>query len=309
MKASTVQQADKLKVSVGIPAFNEGKNIRTLLSQILAQRQETFSLFEIIVLSDGSTDNTSSEVIGVPNPLVRLVQDGKRRGKVARQNELFKLFAGDVLVLLDGDIVLPGDDVLENLLAPFYQSPGVGLVCGTHWPLAPKTFIERLGYFGADYWEGAKNILGTKADMYNCLGQIRAFSKELTNVLIIPKEAGSFEDTFSFLFAKTHGFPVIIAHTARVKFRLSANLSDYLHQMTRYMAVSKSAGDFFKAAEVKRYDHVTPTIRKEAFLRTMQRYPLYISLCYAMLQIITYIYGKVFKPKAMWQVSASTKTV
>ena len=49
----------KLTVSVGIPAYDEEANIKSLLEAILQQRQENFILKSIIVVSDGSTDRTA----------------------------------------------------------------------------------------------------------------------------------------------------------------------------------------------------------------------------------------------------------
>ena len=51
----------KLRISIGIPAYNEGGNIARLLRSVLGQKKREL-IDEIIVISDGSSDNTVSEV-------------------------------------------------------------------------------------------------------------------------------------------------------------------------------------------------------------------------------------------------------
>lgn len=304
-----VSHFGKLKVSVGIPAYNEGGNIKSLVLQVLAQQQSSFKLHEIIVISDGSTDNTDEEVRSIGSPLVRLVRDGARRGKVARQNELFQIFSGDVLVSFDADIHLPAVTVLERVVAPFYTQNSVDLVCGVHWPLRPRTLIEKLAYFGADYWETAKNMLGEKGDMYNCLGQIRAFSRSLATSMVVPEDVGTFEDTYSFLYAKVHNFTVVVAHDARVEFRLPSHIMDYLRQMSRYIKVRRSAASFFKPEEVAQFHHVTARVKLAAFLGTAKKYSIFLSIGYICLQLVTALYGLMIRQNTIWAVSSSTKAV
>lgn len=48
----------KLTVTIGIPAYNEEQNIGHLLVNIFNQSTSIAILDEIIIVSDGSTDNT-----------------------------------------------------------------------------------------------------------------------------------------------------------------------------------------------------------------------------------------------------------
>ena len=54
----------KLTVTIGIPAYNEEKNIGRLLRALLRQKTNGLSIKKIIVISDASTDKTSQIVRG-----------------------------------------------------------------------------------------------------------------------------------------------------------------------------------------------------------------------------------------------------
>ena len=52
----------QLTVTIAIPTYNEEKNIYTLLSAILLQDQKNFVLEKILVIDDGSTDQTVKQL-------------------------------------------------------------------------------------------------------------------------------------------------------------------------------------------------------------------------------------------------------
>ena len=63
----------KLTVTIGIPAYNEEKNIGRLLKSLSNQKGDDFTLNEIVVLSDGSTDMTN-EIVHSQSKLNRKVK-------------------------------------------------------------------------------------------------------------------------------------------------------------------------------------------------------------------------------------------
>lgn len=48
----------KIDVSIGIPAYNEERNIGRLLTAILNQKTQSVNISQIVVVSSGSTDKT-----------------------------------------------------------------------------------------------------------------------------------------------------------------------------------------------------------------------------------------------------------
>lgn len=114
-------------VSIVMAAHNEERCIGKKLEH-LSGFSEDYDRFEIIVVSDGSTDRTEAIARSFQSEGVRVVASPGWLGKNRALDEGVKLATGEILVFLDASGRLqPGS--LENLLAPF-SDPRVGCVGG-----------------------------------------------------------------------------------------------------------------------------------------------------------------------------------
>ncbi|MFC1735594.1 glycosyltransferase [Candidatus Hydrogenedentota bacterium] len=93
-------QPGKPRVSVIIPVFNRGKLLLKAVDSILAQ---TFSDFEIIIVDDGSTDNTADVAASITDPRVRFARLKKNQGLSAARNKGVDLARGEFVAYLDSD--------------------------------------------------------------------------------------------------------------------------------------------------------------------------------------------------------------
>jgi glycosyltransferase involved in cell wall biosynthesis len=94
-------------VSVIIPAYNAGKYIKEAIDSALAQ---TYKNIEIIVVDDGSTDNTRNIAASYNTPRVRLIthEDNKNHGMCKSRYLGYKNSRGAYIAFLDADdIFLP----------------------------------------------------------------------------------------------------------------------------------------------------------------------------------------------------------
>jgi len=121
---------DSMRVSVVMPAYNEEAIIDTILSQVEQQPQ----VDEIVVVDDGSTDQTVRIVR--QHTRVRLVQHPYNIGNGAAVKSGIRAATGDVILLMDGDGQHPPAEI-PNLLKhlEFYDMVVGARGTGTqaHW--------------------------------------------------------------------------------------------------------------------------------------------------------------------------------
>lgn len=98
-------------VSIIIPVYNEGKFISKCLESI---NNQTYKNFEIIVIDDGSTDN-SVELVRNNKNVSLFVQVHKGPGSA--KNFGASIAKGEILVFIDGDMYLH-KDYLKNIIKP-----------------------------------------------------------------------------------------------------------------------------------------------------------------------------------------------
>lgn len=112
-------------ISVVIPNYNYGRYLAETLESVFAQ---TLPPHEVIVVDDGSTDN-SSEILSSYGDRVRVVRQ-QNRGVAAARNAGIELATGEFVAFLDADdIWLP--QKLERQVERFLADPEIGLVlCG-----------------------------------------------------------------------------------------------------------------------------------------------------------------------------------
>jgi len=94
------------KISVILPVYNAGKFIEEAVNSILTQ---TFTDFELIIINDGSTDNslTLLERLATKDQRIVLVSR-ENKGLIATLNEAITLAKGDFIARMDADdIALP----------------------------------------------------------------------------------------------------------------------------------------------------------------------------------------------------------
>lgn len=111
-----------------VPTFNRAHVVRRAIDSVLSQRAEFLHGVEIIVIDDGSTDNTSAVLSTYQNDeCVHVIRFAENRGLGAARNAGFTAARGTWCVLLDSDnALLPATARrLEALLAAAPPEAGV----------------------------------------------------------------------------------------------------------------------------------------------------------------------------------------
>ena len=109
-----------MKISIIIPVFNEEKTVIKILKYIKEIKNKIQGEFEIIVINDGSTDNTGNLLNENKDIYNKLINININKGKGNAINEGFKNSSGDIIIIQDADLEYNPDDY-EKLLTPFFK--------------------------------------------------------------------------------------------------------------------------------------------------------------------------------------------
>ena len=111
------------EVSVIIPTYNRKAMVHDAVASVLAQRDANF---ELIVIDDGSTDETSESLTRLDD--VRIVRTG-HRGPAAARNRGVAMAHGPLIAFLDSDdLWMP--DKLHRQLAYMREHPDMRDLAG-----------------------------------------------------------------------------------------------------------------------------------------------------------------------------------
>mgnify|MGYP001574455158 CR=1 FL=1 len=140
-------------LSIIIAVYNEEKNIKNILTK-LAMQSSSYEVREIIVVSSGSTDKTDKIIQSIQSPLITLVQEKTRNGKVSALKEAVPFISGDYVLLIDGDV-----DVEDNFVRECFSCiqnkrvPCTGKVI----PIPTKRrFFYKLSVVGCEAWNALR---------------------------------------------------------------------------------------------------------------------------------------------------------
>lgn len=181
-----MRKEKKLRVSIGIAAFNEEKNIAQLLKSIVNQKTKHVFISEILIISSGSTDKTNSIVkkfkIDKKNKqnLVRKIQlitQKKRLGKASAVNLILSKAREEIIILSSADLIWE-NSMLEKLVIPLVNEK-VGIVGAHPMPLNDKnTFFG----FAAHLQWSLHHIISLKAPK---MGECIAFRKIFKRIHVL----------------------------------------------------------------------------------------------------------------------------
>lgn len=130
----------KPKVTIVIPAYNEGKMIRHALTAV---NRLDYPDYEVIIINDGSSDNTIDHIQPfLENTKFRLLNKITNQGKALALNDVISVANGEIIVVLDADAE-PNPDFLHHMTWHF-QHARVGAVTGHPRVKNTNTFLTRI---------------------------------------------------------------------------------------------------------------------------------------------------------------------
>jgi glycosyltransferase involved in cell wall biosynthesis len=188
-----------MKLSVLVPVYNEEKTVVEVVKRVLAVKITGIEK-EIIVINDGSTDNTPKLLKKIKDKRVKIFNQKINTGKGAAIKEGLKLAKGQLIIIQDADLEYDPQE-FELLLSPIRE--GIAdVVYGSRF----ITFRpHRILYF----WHMVGNKILTLlvnaitnmnfTDMETCY---KAFTREVANKLVLEENRFGFEPEFTIKVAR-----------------------------------------------------------------------------------------------------------
>lgn len=214
---------NSLTYSIIIPAYNEGQRITATLDKLLAYITEQHWVAEVVVVNDGSRDNTEAIVREYTrtHSAVRLIENPGNRGKGYSVRNGMTHARGDLLLFSDADLSSPIYEA-QKLFAAI--AGGADVAIGSRW-LRPDLQTERQPWhrqlFGRMFNLLLRMILSLKFKDTQC--GFKAFTRKAAEA-IFPKqriERWGFDPELLFLTnkfgLKVEEVPVEWAHDHRSK--------------------------------------------------------------------------------------------
>lgn len=116
------------KVSVIIPVYNREQLIQRAIRSILNQ---TYENLEVIVVDDGSSDNSESKAKEIHDPRLIYIKNERNMGVSKSRNEGIKISTGEIIVFQDSDDESYPDRIEKELELLINSPEDVGGVyCG-----------------------------------------------------------------------------------------------------------------------------------------------------------------------------------
>jgi glycosyltransferase involved in cell wall biosynthesis len=143
---------ERVDVSVVLPVYNESGHIDAEVTRISEALDASSYSWEIVIVDDGSTDDTPKKLAALAEGPIRLITVPQNRGSGHARRIGTRASRGDVVVWTDADMTYPNDEIpfLVDSLGDYDQVVGARTSeQGTHkaFRVPAKWFIRKLACY------------------------------------------------------------------------------------------------------------------------------------------------------------------
>lgn len=101
------------QVTIGLSVYNAADYIKDCIKSILNQ---SYKSFELIIVDDGSTDNSMEIVKGFNDKRIKVFSDGLNKGLAKRLNQIAKLATTPYLARMDTDDIMHSERIKKQMM-------------------------------------------------------------------------------------------------------------------------------------------------------------------------------------------------
>ncbi|MBI2030991.1 MAG: glycosyltransferase [Candidatus Levybacteria bacterium] len=226
----------KIPITIGIAAYNEGKNIEKLFHSIIGQKLSKVKISQVIVVSSGSDDKTNNiaSLFSKKKLITDLILQKKRFGKAKAVNIILNKAKEDIIVLVSADVLLT-PNVIEKLVLPL-QNHKTGIV-GSR-PVPVNKINNFFGFYAHMLWNLHHLISLKNPKMGECI----AFRKVFKQIPVL----SSVDEVNIESIVKSQGYKAVYVPSAIVYNKGPDNFRDLITVRRRisagHLAVKKEHG-------------------------------------------------------------------
>jgi glycosyltransferase involved in cell wall biosynthesis len=184
------QELAKMRLSIIVPAYNEENTIALVLSALL---KEVPDVYEIIVVDDGSKDQTSQIAAEYcrQHPQIHLITQPRNMGKTAALRSGFAASTGDIVMVQDADLEYDPVDI-AGLIEPIER--GQADVCyGSRFMIRRSARVLYFRHFLANQMLTFLSNIFTDLNMSDVETGYKAFRGEIIRNMVIETKGFGFE--------------------------------------------------------------------------------------------------------------------
>jgi glycosyltransferase involved in cell wall biosynthesis len=221
-----------MQISIVIPLFNEADSLPELMAWINRVMQSNNFSYEVIMIDDGSDDNSWETISNLRNdyPSLKGIKFQRNYGKSAALNEGFKAAQGDIVITMDADLQDSPEEIPE--FVEMINKQGYHLVSGWKKRRYDNTFTKNIP--SKIYNAVARKSSGIQLHDFNC--GIKAYQLKVVKSIEVFGEMHRYIP----ILAKWAGFKKIgekvVVHQARkygtTKFGWERFVNGFLDLMT-----------------------------------------------------------------------------
>ncbi len=219
-------------ISIIIPCYNGASYIEETLHSILQQNNVNF---EIILIDDGSTDDTKSNVLSINESRIHYHYQNNSGVSKAR-NEGLKLAKGEYLVFFDADDKME-PHFLDSRLSFLKENENVDFVCGEVVKFKNENLLP--GYFRGTSANAIHEILLYNQEVITCPSNYLFRKKFLSqNNLNFNENLSSTADKYFILLCSRYGKSDISKKSGKLLYRISD--TSMSHQLTEKLVLDNA---------------------------------------------------------------------